>query len=222
MVLSAGTWREISCAVFYIGWLAWISSACLEVASNQLPAWNQLPLTLSGSEHPSWMDPGLNGINLFAFYLVVTRGYVQPKLLDIFSWSYNLWVLPLVLFRRSNDNVDVDDGLEATKCWQRPCGCYTRAATAPQEPHTLAYTVFLLDTHCCLEVALSTIFNPAHTACSILRVVSCIVLGQCERSSQEVPPMCVFSYNPVGLRFLHFTRFSEKCMTAQAFCCVVL
>ena len=36
------------------------------------------------------MDPGLNGINLFAFYLVVTRGYVQPKLLDIFSWSYNL------------------------------------------------------------------------------------------------------------------------------------
>ena len=34
-------------------------------------------------------------------------------------------------------NVDVDDELEATKCWQRPCGCYTRAATAPQEPHTV-------------------------------------------------------------------------------------
>ena len=31
----------------------------------------------------------------------------------------------------------MDDELEGTKCWQRPCGCYTRAATAPQEPRTV-------------------------------------------------------------------------------------
>ena len=41
--------------------------------------------------------------------------------------------------------------------------CPSRAAHSV--PHTLAYTVFLLDTHCSLEAALSAIFNPAHTAC---------------------------------------------------------
>ena len=129
MVLSAGTWREMSCAVF-LERLARLDLVCLPGGCIQsIAAWNRLPLTFC-------LDLNIQ----LAFRLVVTRGYVQPKYLDIFSWSYNLWVLPLAVFHRSNDNVDVDDELEATKCRQRPCGRYTRAATAPQEPHTVCRT----------------------------------------------------------------------------------
>ena len=104
--------------------------------------------------------------------------------LDTFICKSNIRLLPLVLFCRSKDNVNVDDELGGTKCWQRPCVCYTRARPVPLKSRTqciAAHTFsFLLYAASCLEAALSSILNPAHTACSD---VYCFQ----ERSSQEVP-----------------------------------